>query len=546
MADQILLNLHPTVRGQNVRARFHYAHIYVYQFYNDVDERTLLAHQMPIAIVAMRPETTSLDIRTFWDWGAASELCPTTAPYVLADSDDFLMLELRQEQEGNSLVRPGPPDPKMIASLLTPLLTFDQRRCASFLLKLHARDLPSSIEVQAQALADFRDRVLAEIAIDVPHKDHLQWIYHSQLLRRHRDGVVDDRSVPIARDFLAVAAIYDGIFGDQEREATETFKREFSDLLVRWTNRALSDDEAAPEDRVRSLMLLHSQRIGEIAVKRRIVNKIANDLANEFRNSTVDTVAAVSEAQPEPPLIIESLSWSGASSHREDEISTSRLRKIWRKHFGQQPFVSRNHPHWAIYSKPISFIKAAIGSRRILIIGGGSPVLLDFFRNGGRAVVAVSEQLAFSRKLLAQDQFGFCYCEIAGARLGEVPQLLGNIEEALLPDAQVVCLIRMDDEACVWNPGALGRILAFPGGEVALMFLDNPAVLSSVRRVSSRVSAARSTTGLRRLRHAIALVTVLATSAFRNRRIAPDRIWHLSSSEPPRDCVAILVVVHMR
>ena len=111
LADLAIRNLHNTVRGKTLNQnKFHLKQID--QFYWQADAHTLLGHQMPIAIVGMRPERQVAEPNSFWVHGLIREFCPSEEPRVLGDSDDFLMVELREKDVAQEQIASGPADPR--------------------------------------------------------------------------------------------------------------------------------------------------------------------------------------------------------------------------------------------------------------------------------------------------------------------------------------------------------------------------------------------------------------------------------------------------
>jgi hypothetical protein len=145
MARMIIAHRHNTVRAKTVNQQLFRIHRYD-QFYWHVDERTLLGHQMPIAVVYMRPERVLTEMPTFWDYGVISEFCPTATPCVLGDSDDFLMGELRAEGTFRELLHLGWPSVAEIAADLSSFTTKDHRDYGRHTLVLHSDDLTSQLE----------------------------------------------------------------------------------------------------------------------------------------------------------------------------------------------------------------------------------------------------------------------------------------------------------------------------------------------------------------------------------------------------------------
>src|SRR5215216_6099617 len=94
LAALTLAHRHNTIRGKTINQRA-FSLEWIDQFYFLVDRGTMIARQFPIAVVSMRPERVLKDMVTFWDYGIISEACPTAPRCVIADSDEFLMTELR-------------------------------------------------------------------------------------------------------------------------------------------------------------------------------------------------------------------------------------------------------------------------------------------------------------------------------------------------------------------------------------------------------------------------------------------------------------------
>lgn len=188
LAALALANLHNTVRGKTLNQRqFHLKQMD--QFYWQADGNTLLGHQMPIAIVGMRPQRQVAEPNSFWDHGLIGEFCPTEQPHVLGDSDDFLMIELREKEVAQEQIALGPADPREAGECMVGWVTPYQRSFAPYPLTLHAQDLPPGIAGERAALAARMNAILAHCPAFLPsHRDHPQWDYHLGpfMTARHR------------------------------------------------------------------------------------------------------------------------------------------------------------------------------------------------------------------------------------------------------------------------------------------------------------------------------------------------------------------------
>src|SRR5262249_18534023 len=168
---------HTVIRGKTVnQASFHMR--YVDQFYWSVDNATLVGYQMPVSIVGLRPERYLADPNTYWDFGLIWEYCPQADICVIADSDEFMMLELREDNVAQDQIVLGPPDKKEIAERMITWVTPYQRHFLNFPLTLHCRDLPPDIADARAQLQSFVDDVLSNAPTFPSHLKHSQWEYH--------------------------------------------------------------------------------------------------------------------------------------------------------------------------------------------------------------------------------------------------------------------------------------------------------------------------------------------------------------------------------
>jgi len=87
------------------------------QFYWQVNESTLIGHQMPVAIVGMRPERHVREPNSLWDHGGMREFCPEAEICVIGDSDNFLMMELREKEVAADQIMLARRTPKEIGDL---------------------------------------------------------------------------------------------------------------------------------------------------------------------------------------------------------------------------------------------------------------------------------------------------------------------------------------------------------------------------------------------------------------------------------------------
>ena len=206
MAAVALRNRHNTIRGKTVNQRAFSAE-WMDQFYWLVDEQTLIGHQLPFAVVSMRPTRVLTEMRTFWDYGIISEACPTTPRCVIADSDDFLMIELRSADTARDQLRLGWPEPKEIAGRLKQFVTKDPLSLARYTLILHSGDLPPELDEAKAKLDRFVEAVLATLPSEPTHwANHPIWAYHYPRFHEARAAFLGGHWQPLSAGSTALVA----------------------------------------------------------------------------------------------------------------------------------------------------------------------------------------------------------------------------------------------------------------------------------------------------------------------------------------------------
>ena len=190
MAGMILNHKHFSIRAKIINWKM-YRIDRVDQFYYLVDNDTLVGRQLPIAVVAFRPERVPMEPVAFWDYGVVSEICPNGPMCVLGDSDDFLMLELRGRETMREQFSLGWMNPAEIARDLSIWTTQDQRDCGEFTLVLHRSDLPADYQRGVQALETYYRDVMRQVApVPRDYRNHYIWTgmleLHSNWLRSRR------------------------------------------------------------------------------------------------------------------------------------------------------------------------------------------------------------------------------------------------------------------------------------------------------------------------------------------------------------------------
>jgi hypothetical protein len=205
MAALAIRHRHNTIRGKTINQRL-VSMARIDQFYWLVDENTLIGHQLPIAVVCMRPTRLLTEMRTFWDYGILSEACPGVTPCILGDSDDCLMIELRHADTAREQLSLGWPTPEQIARDLQLFITSDPIRVAGHTLVLHAGEIPAEFAVAKRRLDDYVESVLRLLPAELTdHIDHPIWAYHHDRFQQSRRDYLVERGL-LTEDLLPAAS----------------------------------------------------------------------------------------------------------------------------------------------------------------------------------------------------------------------------------------------------------------------------------------------------------------------------------------------------
>lgn len=172
MVGLALAHKHPTVIARTVNQRlFHQT--WMDQYYWYVDENTLIGHQIPVALVAIKPERAITEPVLVWDYGFIPEAAPTAQRYFIGDSDDFFMIEPQRRDTGQEMIRPGWISFDDIAKNLSMWTTKEQRECGRQLLTIHASDLPGGLDDIVEQSGRYMDEIYRRLSPNpLPHLGH--------------------------------------------------------------------------------------------------------------------------------------------------------------------------------------------------------------------------------------------------------------------------------------------------------------------------------------------------------------------------------------
>jgi hypothetical protein len=203
LAKLALANKHPTVKARTINQRL--CHLeWMDQFYWYVDDDTLIGYQSPAALVAVKPERFVSQPVSFWDYGFLPEAAPTAEPHLIGDSDDFFMIEPQIRVTGQEMTRIGWTPFDELARTESLRATREHRRLGKQLIKIHAADLPDSIDGVIEESRVFMAELYRRLSpTPAPHIGHPllgRWFDEASLRQRGPQDGAPSPSGPVSAD----------------------------------------------------------------------------------------------------------------------------------------------------------------------------------------------------------------------------------------------------------------------------------------------------------------------------------------------------------
>jgi hypothetical protein len=198
-------NLHSTITGRIVNDMGPIDSTYYHQIYWRVSDACLAMRGFLLMPVCFQVQRIVSKVLCPVDYGVLSEVCPEGRRCVLADSDDFLMIELQERDSESHWLRIAPKTTtlKRRLSRLTPEIahhaatwtTPDHRRAATQTSFFHENGIPPDIAQRIRPLEAFLDDILAAMPPPVSHIGHFQWlpavrIYKEDMIRGGSEATV--------------------------------------------------------------------------------------------------------------------------------------------------------------------------------------------------------------------------------------------------------------------------------------------------------------------------------------------------------------------
>jgi hypothetical protein len=507
---------------------------------------------MPIALVAMRPTAIPSEMQTFWDWGVAAELCPDVEYCALGDSDDFLMLELRERAEGAALLRLGSQSATRTARLLASVLTSDQRRCAQLPLTLHDSDLADDPADERKQLAQYRDDVLALVPrTPAQHRNHPHWMHHTALLLASRRKAGAEQSSATAADAdldptIIIDAYQRALDSDLEimrRTLVEEFLTTVHEHGAESSGSAETHD-ARRRESLRLLINRHSERMANFEEWRRLLAETREAL------TPPDTLAPPEEEPEEekvqsPSIFFDDIDafTSGSSVHPHPFPVLAR--GLFYLAFGRSPFVRMIHPYWAIFRLPAQVLQPHLSSsKRGLVVADTRSGLTQMIARECAAVTQIGISDARVRRFSSKRPFDFCYWETTASGVADLPAIFENMAGALAAGSRFIVFVNNDMGEALVADAEIVRVLSSVRGRVKVVCTNDASLASVFRRLRRGIVALRRSPIVGTAKFLTMATLCLPFAYFANTRLAAHKA--VSNRPSAQDCVCMVIDIEVQ
>src|SRR6516165_4756341 len=201
LMQQTLRYVHPSTIANTVNLPVsHNSH--ANRLFWRVDGNTLIGRFYLLHMLCIRPEVADFVIGASCDYSFIPEMCPSGNVAIMADSDEYLVVEAQPRHHEADFLRLGPALPKQIASSLSEWTTARHRDNPRHTLVFHSADLPPSLS----SAIEEADAFISEIGRSLkpkpmPHRGHPYWrgaiaAHHGEIGRRPNE---DDWQLMLGR-----------------------------------------------------------------------------------------------------------------------------------------------------------------------------------------------------------------------------------------------------------------------------------------------------------------------------------------------------------
>jgi hypothetical protein len=140
------------------------------------DDNTLIGRFYLMHMICIRPEITDFVVGSSCDYSFIPEMCPSGKVYAMADSDDYLVVEMQKRSHERNFVRLGVIKQSIVAESLAEWATAIHRNNAHSAVVFHAVDLPPALDRVIAESGDYVETIELSLRAPPPHRGHPYWL----------------------------------------------------------------------------------------------------------------------------------------------------------------------------------------------------------------------------------------------------------------------------------------------------------------------------------------------------------------------------------
>lgn len=141
-----------------------------------VDDDTLIGRFYLMHMICIRPEIEDFVVGASCDYSFVPEMCPSGNVVTLADSDEYLAIEVQPRTHESHFLACGPAKPREIAAGLSEWTTSRHRFNARDTIVFHAGERPASLDKAVAEATRFVDEIARGLSVKPqPYRNHPYW-----------------------------------------------------------------------------------------------------------------------------------------------------------------------------------------------------------------------------------------------------------------------------------------------------------------------------------------------------------------------------------
>jgi hypothetical protein len=170
-----LSNIHPATVANTVNFPLNHNN-HTNRLFWRVDGNTLLGRFFLMHMLCIQPETSDFVVGSSCDYSFIPEMCPSNNVTVIADSDEYLVIEMQPRDHEAGFLRPGPLKASVLAKTLSQWTTARHRENSNYSVVFHSEHVPQAVKKTVAEADGFLTEVRRAMKkTPKPHRGHPYW-----------------------------------------------------------------------------------------------------------------------------------------------------------------------------------------------------------------------------------------------------------------------------------------------------------------------------------------------------------------------------------